>query len=117
MNSPAATNPHSLSNETQNIVQTINGLGTDEKLALLYFVYEKMGDSITPAAPAAAEPQLAPMLLDDFYNLPHDKHLNIRRVMVNGDAPPYSHAYGVLTANNQLLVGYVGAIDRGERIV
>lgn len=59
MNSPAATNPHSLSNETQNIVQAINGLGTDEKLALLYFVYEKMGDSVTPAAPAAADPTIS----------------------------------------------------------
>jgi hypothetical protein len=117
MNSPAATNPHSLSNETQNIVQTINGLGTDEKLALLYFVYEKMGDSITPAAPAAAEPQLAPMLLDDFYKLSHDQQLNIMRGIVNRDDTPYSHAYGALTANNQLLVWYAWAIDMGERIV
>jgi hypothetical protein len=117
MNSPAATNPHSLSNETQNILQTINGLGTDEKLALLYFVYEKMGDSITPAAPVAAQPELAPMLLGDFYNLSHDQQLNIMRGIVNRDDTRYSHAYGALTANNQLLVWYAWAIDMGERIV
>ena len=117
MNSPAATNPHSLSNDTQNILQTINGLGTDEKLALLYFVYEKMGDSITPAAPAAADPELAPMLLDDFYKLSHDEQLNIMRGIVNRDDTPYSGAYGALTANNQLLVWYAWAIDMGKKIV
>ncbi|MCZ0900566.1 orange carotenoid protein, partial [Microcoleus sp. HI-ES] len=116
MNSPAATNPHSLSNDTKNIVQTINGLGTDEKLALLYFVYEKMGDSITPAAPAAAEPELAPMLLDDFYKLSHDQQLNIMRGIVNRDDKPYSNAFGALTANNQLVVWYAWAIGMGETI-
>ncbi|TAF59066.1 MAG: orange carotenoid protein [Oscillatoriales cyanobacterium] len=98
MNSPAATNTHALSNDTQNMVEKINGLGTDEKLALLYFVYEKMGESITPAAPAAAEPELAPVLLNDFYNLSHDQQLNIM-------------------ANNQLLVWYAWAIDMGDKIV
>ncbi len=117
MNSPAATNSHALSNDTQNIVETINGLGTDEKLALLYFIYEKMGDSITPAAPTAAEPELAPVLLNDFYNLSHDEQLNIMRGIVNRSDTPYSHAYGALTANNQLVVWYAWAIGMGEKIV
>ncbi|MEG3862601.1 orange carotenoid protein N-terminal domain-containing protein [Microcoleus sp. herbarium12] len=117
MNSPAATNSHALSNDTQNMVEKINGLGTDEKLALLYFVYEKMGESITPAAPAAAEPELAPVLLNDFYNLSHDQQLNIMRGIVNRDDTPYSHAYGALTANNQLLVWYAWAVGMGEKIV
>lgn len=117
MNSPAATNTHALSNDTQNMVEKINELGTDEKLALLYFIYEKMGDSITPAAPAAAEPELAPMLLNDFYNLSHDQQLNIMRGIVNRNDTPYSHAYGALTANNQLVVWYAWAVGMGERIV
>ena len=117
MNSPAATNPHSLSNDTQNIVQKINRLGTDEKLALLYFIYEKMGDSITPAAPAAAEPELAPVLLNDFYNLSDDEQLNIMRAIINRSDTPYSRAYGALTANNQLVVWYAWAIGMGEKIV
>ncbi|MEO6860726.1 MAG: orange carotenoid protein N-terminal domain-containing protein [Microcoleus sp.] len=117
MNSPAATNSHALSDDTQNMVQKINGLGTDEKLALLYFVYEKMGESITPAAPAAAEPELAPVLLGDFYNLSNDEQLNIMRGIVNRDDTPYSRAYGALTANNQLVVWYAWAIAMGEKIV
>lgn len=117
MNSPAATNSHALSNDTQKMVEKINGLGTDEKLALLYFIYEKMGESITPAAPTAAEPELAPVLLDDFYNLSHDQQLNIMRGIVNRDDTPYSRAYGALTANNQLVVWYAWAIGMGEKIV
>lgn len=117
MNSPAETNSHAISKDTQNTVKKINGLGTDEKLALLYFIYEKMGDSITPAAPAAAEPELAPVLLDDFYNLSKDEQLNIMRAIVNRDDTPYSHAYGALTANNQLLVWYAWAVGMGDKIV
>jgi hypothetical protein len=57
------------------------------------------------------------MLLDDFYKLSHDQQLNIMRGIVNGDDTPYSHAYGALTANNQLLVWYAWAIGMGETIV
>lgn len=38
------------SNETLKVVEAFNALDTDAKLAWLYFVYEKMGKSITPAA-------------------------------------------------------------------
>jgi len=55
-----------LNNETQKAVEAFNGLDTDAKLAWLYFVYEKMGDSVTPTAPAAAEPNLMPILLEDY---------------------------------------------------
>lgn len=110
-------NTHAVSDDTQTIVRTIEELSTDEKLALLYFVYEKMGDSITPAAPIAAEPELAPMLLDDFYELSDDQQLNIMRAIVNRDDTPYSRAYGALTANNQLVVWYAWAIGMGDTIV
>lgn len=118
MNSAAAPkNTHAVSDDTQTIVRAIDGLSTDEKLALLYFVYEKMGDSITPAAPIAAEPELAPVLLDDFYQLSDDQQLNIMRAIVNRDDTPYSRAYGALTANNQLVVWYAWAVGMGDTIV
>jgi Orange carotenoid protein, N-terminal len=117
MNASTAPNAHSLSNDTQNAVQAIDKLSTDEKLALLYFIYEKMGDSVTPAAPAAAEPELAPLLLGDFYQLSPDQQLNVMRAIVNGDDTDYSRAYGALTANNQLLVWYAWAVGMGDTIV
>ena len=54
------------SENTRRVVQAFDALSTDDKLALLYYVYEKMGDSITPAAPTAANPEFAPRLLGEF---------------------------------------------------
>ena len=61
--SHAANQPQALTSETQDAVKAFENLDTDAKLAVFYFIYEKMGESITPAAPAATEPELAPRLL------------------------------------------------------
>ena len=101
----------------QKAIEGYDQLGTDGKLAFLYYVYEKMGDSITPAAPAAAEPELAPILLGDFYNLSHDDQLQAMRDIVDGSDSEYSRDYGALTANNQLVVWYAWAQAMGESVV
>lgn len=106
-----------LSSETQKVVQAFEGLDTDAKLALLYFVYEKMGDSITPAAPAATEPELAPILLGDYYELSDDEQLAIQRQIVNREDTDYSRAYGALKENNQLMVWYAWAKGMGDTVV
>lgn len=106
-----------LTNETQKVVADFNSLDTDAKLAWFYFVYEKMGDSITPAAPAAAEPNLAPILLGDYLELSDDEQLAIMRQIVNGEASDYSRAYGALKENNQLLVWYLWAEAMGDKVV
>ncbi|MBD2499446.1 orange carotenoid protein N-terminal domain-containing protein [Anabaena azotica] len=104
-------------NATQSVVDAFNKLDTDAKLAWFYFVYEEMGESITPAAPAAAEPELAPLLLGNFFQLSHDEQLNIMRDIVNRVDTEYSRAYGALKENNQLLVWYVWAVAMGNQIV
>ncbi|OUL20366.1 orange carotenoid protein N-terminal domain-containing protein [Nostoc sp. 106C] len=106
-----------LTNETQKTVEAFNALDTDAKLAWLYFVYEKMGDSITPAAPAAAEPNLAPILLGDYLELSDEEQLAIMRQIVNREATDYSRAYGAIKENNQLLVWYAWAVGMGDKIV
>jgi len=105
------------SNETQSVVDAFNKLDTDAKLAWFYFVYEEMGESITPAAPAAAEPELAPLLLGNFFQLSDEEQLNIMRDIVNRADTEYSRAYGALKENNQLLVWYVWAVAMGDTIV
>ncbi|MCT7971548.1 orange carotenoid protein N-terminal domain-containing protein [Laspinema olomoucense] len=102
---------------TQDIVNDFEKLSTDDKLAVLYWIYEKMGDSVTPAAPGAAEPNIAPMLMDDYYNLSDDEQLQIMRDIVERKDTVYSHAYGALSANNQLVVWYAWAVGMGDRIV
>jgi hypothetical protein len=106
-----------LSEKTQKLVQAFEGLGTDEKLALLYLIYEKMGDSITPAAPTATEPELAPLLMGDFYQLSHEDQLAVMRQIVNGEDSEYSRAYGALKENNQLMVWYAWAQGMGDTVV
>lgn len=108
---------HVQSEETQDIFKRYSQLSTDEKLALLYFIYEEMGHSITPADPAAADPKMAPMLLDDFFALSKDNQLSVMREIVNGENTEYSRTYGALTANNQLLVWYIWAEGMGDTVV
>lgn len=112
MNSPQA-----LSDQTQKVVQAFNRLDTDAKLAWFYLVYKKMGDSITPAAPAATEPELAPLLMGDYYKLSDQEQLAIMRQIVNRENTEYSHAYGAIKENNQLMVWYAWAQAMGDTVV
>lgn len=106
-----------LDEKIQKAISDFNGLQTDDKLALLYYIYKKMGDSITPAAPAAAEPELAPVLLGNFYNLSHQDQLQAMRDIVDRTDSEYSRDYGALKENNQLLVWYVWAVGMGDTVV
>lgn len=105
------------SQTTKNVVQAFDALNTDDKLALLYFVYKKMGDSITPAAPTAANPEMAPRLLGEFYELSNDEQLAVMRAIVNREDTELSRAYGALTENNQLVVWYAWAVAMGDTVV
>ncbi|MBD2776786.1 orange carotenoid protein N-terminal domain-containing protein [Iningainema tapete] len=109
--------PQALSNETQKAVEAFNALDTDAKLGWFYLVYKKMGDSITPAAPPAAEPELAPKLLGDYYKLSHEEQLAIMRQIVNREDTEYSRAYGAIKENNQLFVWYAWAEAMGDTVV
>lgn len=101
----------------QKAIEAYDKLETDGKLAFLYYVYEKMGDSVTPAAPAAAQPELAPILLGNFYGLDHKDQLQVMRDIVAGADSEYSRGYGALTENNQLVVWYAWAQAMGESVV
>lgn len=105
------------SQDTKNVVEAFEALNTDAKLALLYFVYQKMGDSITPAAPTAANPEMAPRLLGEFYELSDDEQLAVMRAIVNREDTELSRAYGALTENNQLVVWYAWAVAMGDTVV
>ncbi len=102
---------------TQKVLDGFNKMGVDDKLALFYLIYKKMGDSVTPAAPAATEPQLAPLLMNDYYELDDDAQLDIMRDIVNGADTDYSRAYGALKENNQLMVWFAWAQAMGDRVV
>lgn len=102
---------------TDELFQAYDSLGTDDKLALLYYAYEAMGDSITPAAPNAADPDLSGNLITDLYELSHDEQLEAMRSIVNRADSRLSRLYGGLASKNQLLVWYVWAKEMGDRVV
>jgi hypothetical protein len=106
-----------LPQKTQQTVDAFNQLNTDAKLALLYFIYKKMGGSITPAAPQATDPGLAPKLMGDFFEMSKADQLAIMRQIVNRDDTEMSHAYGALKENNQLMVWYAWAQGMGKSVV
>lgn len=106
------------SEDSNKVVQAFDALSTDEKLALLYYAYTKMGDSITPAAPTAANPEVASRLLgSEFYDLSDDEQLAVMRAIVNREDTELSRAYGGLTVNNQLVVWYAWAQGMGDTVV
>lgn len=105
------------SSVTKDLFNQYSSLGTDDKLALLYYVYEKMGGSITPAAPEAADPNLAEPIIEGIYGQSEEQQLQIMREIAEGTDTPASQAYGGLTPNNQLLVWYIWAQEMGRRVV
>ncbi|MBE9181136.1 orange carotenoid protein [Oculatella sp. LEGE 06141] len=114
---PNANQSSYLPQETQNVVDAFEALNADEKLALLYLVYKKMGDSITPAAPSVTNPELAPGLLGDVFELSGDEQLAVMRAIVNREDTELSRSYAALTENNQLMVWYAWAQAMGDSIV
>ncbi|PSN78945.1 orange carotenoid protein [filamentous cyanobacterium CCP4] len=102
---------------TNDLFQRYNALSVDDKLAFLYYVYEAMGDSITPAAPEAADPELAEPLVKGLFDLSEDEQLEAMRSVVRKEHSDTSERYGGLSANNQLLVWYGWAQAMGKQIV
>jgi hypothetical protein len=105
------------SQAVKDLFNRYNSLGTDDKLALLYYAYEKMGGSITPAAPEATDLNLAEPLVTELYGQSSEDQFNTMRAIVNCADTPLSRTYGGLTPNNQLLVWYVWAEEMGSRVV
>lgn len=106
-----------LGDTEKGLVNRFIDFGVDEQLAALYYVYKKMGSSITSAAPTAADPELAPQLLGDFYELSDDEQLNVMRDIAKNADSRFSRAYGALTENNQLMVWYAWAKSMGDTVV
>lgn len=106
-----------LSQSSRDIYKDYDKLSADDKLALLYYVYEKMGSSVTPAAPIAADPELATPVIESIYQQSPEEQLNVMRQIVNREDTPLSRAYGGLIVNAQLLIWYVWAEEMGNRVV
>lgn len=94
-------------NNPDTALEMFRQLGTDDQLAWLWFVYEQMGDSVTPAAPGAASSEIVSGLFEQVKQQPHEEQLNIMRAIAKRDSShQISREYGSLSANSKLAFWY-----------
>jgi hypothetical protein len=94
--------------KTREIIEGIRKLNVDEQLALFYFIYKEMGDSITPAAPGAStvSPAIADGLFNQVKELSHDEQLQLQRDLINNADTVHSREYGSMSDTTKLLFWY-----------
>ena len=83
-----------------------SNLSTDQKLALLWYVYTKMGTSVTPAAPGAAADEIAQGLFDQVKELSFEEQLEVQRNIIENKDNLISREYGSLSENTKLYFWY-----------
>ncbi|NES97759.1 MAG: Orange carotenoid protein [Desertifilum sp. SIO1I2] len=91
---------------TQQALQKFNALSVDDRLAFLWFVYTEMGESITPAAPGSAAPEIAEGLFNQVKEKSHDEQLQVMRDLVNNTDTLICREYGSFSDNTKLLFWY-----------
>lgn len=86
--------------------QAFNGLKVDDQLALLWFVYEKLGKSITPAAPGASGSEIAQGLFNQVKDFPHEQQLEIMRDIASKKSTEFTRMYGSMSPETKLAFWY-----------
>jgi len=102
------------------LISSFKALSTDQKLALLWYIYKEVGKSITPAAPGAstASPAIAEGIFQQVVEMSHEEQLQVQRDLVEGRDSEISRMYGSLSDTTKLLFWYLLAegMSRSEVI-
>lgn len=105
------------SNTALEQLQAFQKLNVDEQLALFWFIYTEMGESITPAAPAAStvSPGIAEGLFNQVKALPQEEQLQLQRDLISHKNNLLAREYGALGDTTKLLFWYLLAqgMDQG----
>ncbi|AFZ36469.1 Orange carotenoid-binding protein [Stanieria cyanosphaera PCC 7437] len=101
----------------QSALSAYQRLSTDEKLAFLWYVYTKMGTSITPAAPGAAGDEIAKGLFNQVKELSHEEQLQVQRQIIEKQDSLIGREYGSLSENTKLLFWYYLAQGMEEGVI
>ena len=111
---------YTTSNSSEELVSAFQSLGTDDQLALFWFVYTEMGDSITPAAPGAStvSPEIAEGLYNQVKEKSQEEQLQIQRDLIEHKNTLIGREYGALSDTTKLLFWYrlSQGMDSGEII-
>ncbi len=89
-------------------VKSFQSLEVDDQLALFYFIYKEMGDSITPAAPGASTvgTDIAEGLFNQVKEKSHEEQLQLQRDLINNADNEYTRMYGSMSETTKLLFWY-----------
>lgn len=90
-------------------VTAFQNLDVDQQLALFWFIYTEMGESITPAAPGAStvSPTIAEALFEQVKNLPHEEQLQVQRDLIARKNTLLTREYGAIGDTTKLLFWYL----------
>jgi hypothetical protein len=108
------------SNASTELVTAFQSLDVDQQLALFYFIYKEMGNSVTPAAPGAStvSPTVAEGLFNQVKELSKEEQLQLQRDLITGKNALITREYGALSDTTKLLFWYLLAqgMDNGTII-
>jgi len=99
---------YTTSNPSSGLVQNFRSLEVDQQLALFWFVYKEMGNSVTPAAPGAStvSTEVAEGLFNQVKDMSHEQQLQIQRDLISGKNNLISREYGAMSDTTKLLFWY-----------
>lgn len=99
---------YTTSNVANELVNGFRALDVDQQLALFWFVYKEMGNSVTPAAPNAStvSPAIAEGLFNQVKDLSRDEQLQVQRDLISGQNTFITREYGALSDTTKLLFWY-----------
>ena len=86
--------------------EALKTLNVDDQLGLLWFVYTKIGKSITPAAPGASGSEIAQGLFQQVKAHPQQEQLQIQRDIAARKNTQISREYGSLSPETKLAFWY-----------
>lgn len=102
-------------NSTEEAIKIFQSLGVDDQLAWLWYIYEKMGNSITPAAPGAASPKIAEGLYEQVKQKSQNEQLETMRSLARHDGENIiSREYGSLSSDTKLAFWYALALGMSK---
>jgi hypothetical protein len=103
-----ASMTYTTSNPSSELVQSFRSLDVDQQLALFWFVYKEMGNSVTPAAPGAStvSPEVAEGLFNQVKDMSHEQQLQLQRDLIARKNGLLSREYGAMSDTTKLLFWY-----------
>ena len=103
-----------VSSSVDQALETLRSLSVDDQLAFLWYVYEKMGSSITQAAPGTASDAIAGGLFNQVKEKSQEEQLQVMRDLANKKDTVISREYGSLDDNTKLAFWYFLAQGMAE---